>query len=66
MTTEKAINTIHSAQSCLITSDEALRTLESDNIHGAFNDRGAYTGYDYTNQKWIAVNVDGSMNEAAA
>ena len=59
MTTE---STIHDAQACLITQDDAMRALASNNIHGDFDRYGAYTGYDYTNQVWIAYNVDGSVN----
>ncbi len=61
-TAEKAKATIHDAQACRITRDEALHSLAAANIHGAFDSRGAYTGFDYTNQKWIAYNVDGSAN----
>jgi hypothetical protein len=33
------------------------------NVHGAFDNRGAYTGYDYTKQQWIAYHADGSLNQ---
>lgn len=57
----RALATIRDAQSCTISRDDALRTLAQSNVHGAFDARGAYTGYDYTAQAWIAVNVDGSL-----
>ena len=57
---ESSVETIRLAQKCQITQDQALRTLASNNVHGAFNRYGAYTGYDYTNQSWIALNADGS------
>lgn len=36
----------------LISMSEALEALESINVHGAFDSNG-YTGYDYTNQRWV-------------
>lgn len=58
--TTAVLTAIRDAQACRITSEQALRTLASHNVHGAFNAHGAYTGYDYTAQRWIAVDADGS------
>ena len=53
---------ISDAQGCLITKSAALGLLAGLNVHGAFDSRGAYTGYDYTKQQWIAYHADGSLN----
>ncbi len=61
-TFERAVRVIREAQAHIISSRDALRDLAANNIHGAFDSRGGYTGYDYTGQQWIAVYPDGSIN----
>lgn len=42
-------------------SDDAMRLLDQDGIHGAVREDGSFIGYDYTNQVWIDTRERGYL-----